>query len=273
MDLIEPVKQLIQEVENATGKPVEFKEVSSDRLYGGGSMNVTRAFGKTPAHIIRHVHDVTFPQFFVSHECLHILRITSVPVDQRLTIKDNPKTVKNGFRILFGVTHDPFQIPKSAFATYNELRGLILSGTLSSGIQDLWVDQEILRRYPDTLISEELFEAYQEWSETKLNDDLNLDKSIFSDKCFEIINATNWGTLNIARSGFIQDSSKALALFDSHPDIVSLGHQLVDVVQKHSLSSYKNDMDIIDEWATILGIRSCYFWRNPETKKDVWVRN
>jgi hypothetical protein len=32
-------------------------------------------------------------------------------------------------------------------------------------------------------------------------------------------------------------------------------------------------MDIIDEWATILGIRSCYFWWNPERKKNVKVRN
>jgi len=272
LDLLEPVLQLLEEVKSQTGKPVRIKKVAAECLYGGGEINVERAFGKKLAHLITHIENLQQAQWKISHECLHILRITSVPIEDRLILNDDPETVANGFRILFGMDN-PYnrkEVPVSEFNKWNSNRLLILSGLLASGIQDLWVDQEIQRRYSETQICGEMFEAYQVWSETRLRNDLELDTF---DKCYEILNAVNWATLNLGRSDYLARKIDALALFDQHPPVISLGDKLIFAVRKRTLDSYKDDMDIIDEWASILGIRSCYFWWNPETKKDVRVRN
>lgn len=275
MELLEPVENLIDEVESATGKPVKFKEVNAEKLYGGGEVNVTRAFGKTPCHTIRYVGDPSQFQWKVSHECLHILRIMSVPMEERLSLKDDPKTIKNGFKILYGITSNPFnrkEVPPPAFKVYNEFRQLIISGSLASGVQDIWVDGEIVRRYERTQIHEEMVEAYREWSEGKLRDDLALDRTVFTDKCYEIVNASNWATLNLLRSDFLESESIGLTLFEKYPSVVAVGDKLIAAVQKRTLDTYRDDMDIIDEWAKILGIRNCYFWWNPETGKKSRVK-
>ncbi len=269
VDLIEPVKVLLEEVESVTHKPVKLQAVSGDSLYGGGQMNVKRAFGHTPAHVIKYVSDIQTMQYFISHECLHILRIVSVPSANRFTVKDDRATIKNGFRGLFGITHNPFQLPPTVRTPYDRLRTYIISGTLASGVQDIWVDQEVLRRYTNTEIVKELIEAYRAWKPRLLND-LNMDRSIFADKCFEVINASNWAQCRFVRSKFIEEDPYILDCFKQYPEIIALGDELIEATLRNPLNNYQDDINLIDEWASILGLLSCYFWHNEEAGKSIW---
>jgi len=81
LDLIEPVKSILSDVEAATGKPLKF--VEKDDMDSFAAVKIARR--SMPAHIIfyRRQHDAII-NHLVAHECGHILRMFGVPEEKRL---------------------------------------------------------------------------------------------------------------------------------------------------------------------------------------------
>jgi len=67
-----------------------------------------------------------------------------------------------------------------------------------------------------------------------------------------------------------EEEPELIEAFQRQPEIVALGDQLVAAVRSKPLLSYEDDMNLIDEWANILGLQSCYHWYNEVTKKSVF---
>jgi hypothetical protein len=81
IELIEPVKSILSEVEAATGKPLRF--VERDELNTFAAVKIARK--NMPTHVVfyRKQHDAII-NHLVAHECGHILRMFGVPEEKRL---------------------------------------------------------------------------------------------------------------------------------------------------------------------------------------------
>jgi len=90
LELIEPVKSILSEVEAATGKPLKF--VEKDELNTFAAVKIARK--AMPTHVIfyRTQHDAII-NHLVAHECGHILRMFGVPEEKRL-IPAKPKDAR-----------------------------------------------------------------------------------------------------------------------------------------------------------------------------------
>ena len=146
LELIEPVKSILSEVEAATGKPLRF--VEKDELNTFAAVKIAR---KTmPTHVVfyRAQHDAII-NHLVAHECGHILRMFGAPEEKRL-IPAKPK--------------DPRAMLQEIEGDLNRISKLIPMQELVR-VAGMWTDglvRQLTNYPPDIMIEKWIYDGYPE---------------------------------------------------------------------------------------------------------------
>ena len=146
LDLIEPVKSILSDVEAATGKPLKF--VEKDDMDSFAAVKIARR--SMPAHIVfyRRQHDVII-NHLVAHECGHILRMFGVPEEKRLI----PAKSRDARSMLLEIEGDLNRISKTI--PMKELIQVV--GTWTNGLV-----MQLTSYPPDIMIEKWIYDGYPE---------------------------------------------------------------------------------------------------------------
>ena len=197
-------------------------------------------------------------QYYVVHECLHLLRLAAFDPAKRKRVVVPYDELIRGLESLFGKTGwrglEP-QIVENRKVVFNDI---VIK--LTSGVQDLWVEETVLSRYAGTQITDEQAKVGEFWkSESEATIGIATQKAI-GEKAFEIINVMNWAKYELIRKKVTKFPDAMLHEYKSYPAIVSKGERLIRAARKAKPSDYGEDVELTGTWAEILGIARCYCW-------------
>jgi len=251
LELIEPVKSILSEVEAATGKPLRF--VEKDELNTFATVKMAR---KTmPAHIIfyRKQHE-SIINHLVAHECCHILRIFGVPEEKRL-IPAKPK--------------DPRAMLQEIEVDLNRISKLIPIEKLVQ-VVGMWTNGLVrqLTNYPtDIMIEKWIYDGYPELRPYQLqslegqNQEAlkGISRKVQMITPAKIYNSSN--IMNFVFFNLIGGHIKAdLARPYRNTPFSKKGKQLMQLTEKDYVNSHEGDMTMINRWAEFLGLSKWYSW-------------
>ncbi len=251
LELIEPVKSILSDVEAATGKPLKFIEKEELGVFA----TVKLARRSMPAHIIlyRRQHDQII-NHLVAHECGHILRMFGVPEEKRLI----PATPNDDSVVLQELDRDLKRL-----SSVIPMRDLIQ-------IISTWRDgliRQLTNYPPDIMIEKWIYDGYPELRkyqlaslEGQLDQALaGLSRDIQMVTPPKVYNASNM--MNYAFFDILGDHLKIdLAKPYRNTPFMKKGKQLVRLTEKDYVNTYDGDVAMINRWAEFLGLSKWFDW-------------
>jgi len=255
-NLIEPARMIVEEVESLTGKPVEILEflkletpAATDPGFGEADQR----------HLIKIKAETSYLlQYYVVHECLHLLRLAATEPEKRKRIVVPHDEAIRGLEALFGKTGWEGLEPQIVENRKTVFTDIVIK--LTSGVQDLWVEETVLERYAGTQITEEQVKVGGFWRSESEETIGQATANALGQRAFEVINAMNWAKYELIRNKVIEFPKAVLLEYKKHPTIVSKGQRLIRASRKAKPRDYGEDVELTDIWAEILGIGRCYCW-------------
>ena len=252
LELIEPVKKILNDVETATGKSVKF--VEKEEL--GVLATVKLARRSMSAHIIlyKRQHDQIIINHLVAHECGHILRMFGVSEEKRL-IPSRPKDS--------GVVLQELDRDLKRLSSVIPLRDL-------THVISTWRDGLIMQltNYPpDIMIEKWIYDGYPELRKYQLTSlEKQLDQAIGGlardvqmitpPKVYNASNMMNYAFFNILGDHLKIDLGKPYR----NTPFMKKGKQLVRLTEKDYVNTYDGDVAMINRWAEFLGLSKWFDW-------------
>jgi hypothetical protein len=256
LDLIEPVKSIINEVKELTNKDFEFIEKKDLPTY----TMVKPARKGMPSHIILYREnraDLIF--HLIAHECGHIRRMYMTPVEKRLI----PATDNNTEELARNqISADLNQLKrKYPIGIVNEMWKSWFQGII-----------RLLTNYPtDIAIEKWLYNDYatlrpfQEKSLRKQYDEVKLGlseevKKLTPNKIYNTANTMNYVFFKI-----VSDHSGIdyISLFNT-TEFKQKGQELVDFTIQNWVDNYEGDIRLINSWAEFLQLDGWFCWTDFE---------
>ena len=251
LELIEPVKSILSEVEAATGKPLKF--VEKDELNTFAAVKIARK--AMPIHVIfyRTQHDAII-NHLVAHECGHILRMFSVPEEKRLI----PAKPKDARAMLQEIEGDLNRISK--LIPMQELIQVV--GMWTNGLV-----RQLTNYPPDIMIEKWIYDDYPELRPYQLRSLERQNQQALKGisrkvqmttptKIYDSSNIMNYVFFNLLGSHIKADLARPYRNTPSSKK----GKQLLKLTEKNYMNSYEGDMAMIDRWAEFLGLSKWYSW-------------
>ena len=253
-EFTKPVTDLFKEIEEATGKPVKVEKTTELLSYAG--VNVAGSLDSS--HLFRYRDEKNqYLQFLAAHECLHVLRIWEAGPWERVELDASGKELDNAFRDLFGVSNR-FLVEDPAGAQHIFR---VLLDNLRSSVLDLWVDEEVKRRFKGTEIEAQQREYFSKMR-AKLQGGMSpKNQAELPPLAFHNINATNYAFYRLIACQFVDAEDIIDSDFSSHPEIVKHGDQLVALTRRNKLVTFGDDRRLVDKWAISLGMLNWYHWK------------
>lgn len=276
---IKPVRNLLEEVEAATGKPVEFEveKVEKNRRTRIAWVDVAGYLDRV--HTLHYLVELTdCRQYLAAHECLHILRVWNAKPEERKVLEASVSELDTAYRDLFGVKNRFFVGKATAINDYtvvdntlairkvSPVRALYdtffpILNSLQSSVRDLWVDEEIQRRFHATEIEDQQTEFFKE-ARQHLHREINAKrKAKVTPLAFEIDNATNYAFYRLHCSKYVDAEDIIERDFSLHPEIIRQGERLVALTRMSQRNTYSDETRLVDKWALSLGILNWYHWK------------
>lgn len=255
LDIIEPVKTILEEINAITGKSV--KLIEKDNL--GVFATVKMARRSMPNHLLfyRKEHDDSI-NHLISHECGHILRMFGVPEEKRLVpaMSNNTgaiaKDLENDLKRLSSI------IPKMRFLEMVKIwkNGLVL---------------QLTNLPPDIMIEKWIYDGYHElrpYQMRSIEKQKDLALGVLSNKIQKITpskiyiatNTMNYTFFKILGDHFKVDLAKP---YNPTP-YKKRGKQLLTLTRKDYANNYGGDITMINRWAEFFGLSGWFEWVNFE---------
>jgi len=251
LDLIEPVKSILSDVEVATGKPLKF--VEKEDMDSFAAVKIARR--SMPAHIVfyKRQHDVII-NHLVAHECGHILRMFGVAEEKRLI----PARSRDDIAVLKVVEGDlkriskliPMQKLVQVLGTWRN--GLIMQ--LTSYPPDIMIEKWIYDDYPD-LRSYQLQSLERQNKQALKGISRNV-QMVTPSKIYNSANIMNYAFFNMLGDYIKVDLAKP---YRNKP-FSKKGKQLIELTENDYVNTYEGDRSMIDKWAGFLGLSKWYEW-------------
>jgi len=265
LDLVPSVQKILDEVKDSTGKAVDF--IENDNLATYAKVKVARK--SMPAHIIfyRSRHDELI-NHLIAHECGHILRIFSVPKEERLIPMSDQDTKT---RVVHELAGDLSRL--SSFLSTRDILKMVdmwqqgIITQLTSYPPDLMIEKWIHGSYPE-------LRPYQKKSIMNQHSDAikvfsPQIKKITPSKIYEpniIMNITFFSMLgSILKLNLIKP-------FKSLP-YLKKGNELASFTKKDYNDSYKGDIAMTNYWASFLGLNEWFKWTNFEDMPEGYLES
>lgn len=251
LDLIEPVKSILSDVEAATGKPLKF--IEKDDMDSFAAVKIARR--SMPAHIIfyRRQHDVII-NHLVAHECGHILRMFGVPEEKRLI----PAKSRDDRIVLQEIEGDLKRISKmipmrelvQVVGTWRN--GLIMQ--LTSYPSDIMIEKWIYDDYPE--LRPYQLQSLERQNKQALKGISRNVQIVTPAKIYNSSNIMNYAFFNILDNHMKVDLAKPYR----NTPFAKKGKQLIKLTEKDYVNTYEGDISMIDKWAEFLGLSKWYEW-------------
>jgi len=251
LELIGPVKSILNEVEATTGKPLRFVEKEDMDVFA----TVKMARRSMPAHIVyyRRQHDFII-NHLVAHECGHILRMFGVPEEKRLI----PAKTRDDRAVLQEIERDLKRI--SAVVPMRELVQVV--GTWRNGLV-----MQLTSYPPDIMIEKWIYDGYPELRPYQLQ---SLERQnnqalkgisrnvqlVTPSKIYNSSNIMNYTFFNILGSHTKVDLAKPYR----NTPFSKKGKQLIKLTEKDYVNTYEGDISMINRWAEFLGLSKWFEW-------------
>lgn len=253
-EFTKPVTDLFKEIEDVTGKPVKVEKTKELLSYAG--VNVAGSLDSS--HLFRYRDEKNqYLQFLAAHECLHVLRVCDAAPEERVELDASEDELDNAYRDLFGV--------KNRFLVENPTGAQhifrFLLGDLQSSVLDLWVDEEVKRRFKGTEIEAQQREYFSEMR-AKLQGGISpRNQAGLPPLAFHNINATKYAFYRLIACQFVDADDIIENEYSKHPEIVRHGDQLIDLTRRNKLVTFADDRRLVDKWAISLGMLNWYHWK------------
>ncbi|MFA6371143.1 MAG: hypothetical protein WCW68_00815 [Methanothrix sp.] len=251
LELIEPVKSILSDVEAATGKPLKF--VEKDDMNSFAAVKIARR--SMPAHIVfyRKQHDAII-NHLVAHECGHILRMFGAAEEKRLI----PAKSRDDRAVLLEIEGDLNRISK--LIPMKELVQVV--GTWRNGLMT-----QLTNYPPDIMIEKWIYDGYPELRPYQLQSLERQNKQaqkgisknvkmITPAKIYNSSNIMNYAFFNILGSYIKADLARPYR----NTPFSNKGKQLIKLTEKDYVNTYEGDISMIDKWAEFLGLSKWYDW-------------
>lgn len=253
-EFTKPVTDLFKEIEEATGKPVKVEKTTE--LLSYAAVNVAGSLDSS--HLFRYRDEKNqYLQFLAAHECLHVLRIWEAGPWERVELDASGEELDNAFRDLFGVSNR-FLVDDYVMAAE---RFQVVVGDVASSVLDLWVDNEVRRRFHDTDIGAQQQVYYQEMRGVLKKQISPRNEEELGPLAFHIRNVTKYAFYRLMACQFVDADDIIESEYSRHPEIVRHGDRLVEMTRNNKRNSFAEERRLVDKWAISLGMLNWYHWK------------
>lgn len=257
LDLLDSTKEILEMVKNATGKPCKFIHKPDLPVVAA---TVKPARQSMPYNIITIVKlDQKNLDHLIAHECGHILRVYSVPLELRKAAMSNTLTKMLAHNEIYKEITDALQgyPEQAAIDTFNNLYDGIIRQVTNVPV-DLRIEKWIYDYYPELRKAQKI--SIDEEVDVCVK---GLAKEVRAFIPKKIYNASV--TMSCAYAGFMQGllKTKYLTPFKNTP-YIKRGKELSTAVSKTEDLGYIQDLETVSEWAEIFGIHEWFYWEDFE---------
>ena len=256
LELIKPVHLILEKVKELTGKGIEFIEKNDLPTYAAIKM----ARKNMSAHLVfyKKEHNELI-NHLIAHECGHILRIFSAPVEKRLM----PATDQETKTIAFTEMQNEIQKMSTYLSVEKiaQVMNIWYAGTVRQVTNfppDIMIEKWLYNDYPD-------LRSYQLESIKKQHSDAveGLKDSVRQLTPAKIFNASNIMNYAFFRIIGYHIGTNFLAPYNQTP-FVRKGKDLAAYTTANFLDSYDSDMDMILYWTNYFYLSKWYRWMGFE---------
>jgi hypothetical protein len=263
-ELIEPVKDILKSVEHLTRKPFRFLEKRDLETYAA----VRLARSNMSEHIIIYKPDHNeLLNHLIAHECGHILRMFSVPVEKRLIPMSNREIKFTALREMEGeITRISKIIPIEGVAEIFNLWFTGIIRQVTNPPPDIMIEKWLYDEYPD-LRPNQLVSLKKQHQDalSGLKDQV---KEITPSKIFDASNIMNYAFFRIIgfhiKTNFLKPYNQTV--------YVGKGKELAEYTQKNHVNNYEGDIKMIEYWADYLGLSKWFVWTGFENVPEDYLQ-
>ncbi len=252
LSLIESVEEILEKVRQVTGKGIQFVEQEELPTYAG--MRMARA--DMPSHLIlvKREHDEII-NHLIAHECGHILRLFSVPEEERLIARANDRIKLNALSQIESEIQE-----LSAVLSFEKLARVI----------NMWYDgtvRQVTNFPPDIMIEKWLYDDYPELREYQLASigkqqqealsGLSGEAARISPPTFiNLSNIMNYAFFRILGLHFGTNFIRPFA----NMKYLEKGKKLAALTEAGYVDAHGGDIEMTNQWAQFLGILDWFEW-------------
>jgi len=256
LELIKPVKSILEKVKEITNKEVEFIEKSDLKTYAATKL----ARKNMDAHLIyyKREHDELI-NHLIAHECGHILRMFGMPQEKRLIPMTDQEIMSNVLKeIETDITTMSKNIP---FDSLSQIISLWVNGTVRQVTNlppDIMIEKWLYDDYPD-LRHHQLESIKKQHKEglAGLSDNV---RNLTPRKIYDASNIMNYVFFRLV--GFYIKLNLITAY--NQTLYVNRGKELANYTEKNYVNTYEGDITMINYWAKYLGLSDWFTWTNFE---------
>jgi len=267
LDLAPDVNKILAEVEDITKKKIDFIENKKLTVYA----TVKIARKNMPAHLIIYgrEHDAII-NHLIAHECGHIIRMYKAPEEKRLIPMSNEKTKLYALK---EIENDVNML--SQRAPFNKL--------YMPKFVDMWYEgliKQLINLPPDVIIEKWLYDKYpnlRQYQSESINKQLKEAITGLSDEVRELTPKKIWDSSNTMNYAFLRLIGLHFGTNYIKPyhnsGFEEQGKKLAKLAEENYMDSYEGDVQVINKWAELLGLRSWFEWTDFESVPSDYLNN
>lgn len=256
IDLIAPVKEILDKVKQTTSKEIQF--IEKDDLTTYAALRMARK--NMPSHIIfvKKEHDEII-NHLIAHECGHVLRLFSVSEENRLIPKTNDQIKLNALTEI-----EPEIQELSKVLPFDKLAQIV----------SLWYTgtyRQVTNFPPDILIEKWIYDEYPELRQYQLKSIKKQQQEALAGSSTEVVKMTPPKFLdvsNIMNYAFFRILGFHFGINFIKPynntKYIGSGKKLASLTEAEYVNSYDGDVQMINKWADFLKLSNWFEWADFE---------
>lgn len=262
LNLLKSTQDILDLILDMTGKPVKF--ILKPDMRTLAVVKIARE--SMPAHIIYYRDSKSgIMNHLVAHECGHIYRMMSVPVEYRKVPASTPANKRIALEPLENELMELSKIvPVEQFANM-WFEGIV--SQVTNIVVDMRIEKWIFDNYP----------KLRKVQKISIDKQMKENVQVLADRVKKMtpkhIYDTN-NSMNYAFAYFMESliSKNYIAPYKRTP-YVELGTKLANLVIETEDHGYKQDIEIIDKWVNILNLDGWFFWTDFEDIPPDYLQN
>lgn len=254
--LLNSTQEILNLIADLTGKSFEF--IHKPDLPTLAMVKIARE--KMPAHLVYYKNiNASNINHLIAHECGHIYRMMSVPADKRKV------PISNGFTRLIALNQ--------VSGDFTKISDLVPLEKMDS-IFDMWYNGIIkqLTNFPvDMRIERWIFENYPELRKAQritIDNQVREHIHVLSEKIKKVTPLLIYDDSNIMNYAFALFMESLMNKKYTAPykrtNYTELGTRIATFVIDTEDKGYRQDIEIINQWAEALGIKNWFEWGSFE---------
>jgi hypothetical protein len=256
LDLIAPVKEILDKVKQTTSKEIQF--VEKDDLTTYAALRMARK--NMPAHIIfvKKEHDEII-NHLIAHECGHVLALFGVPEEKRL----------------IAITNDQIKLSAlSEIETEIQELSTVLSFDRLAQVVNLWyigIFRQVTNFPPDIMIEKWLYNNYPGLRQYQLMSIKKQRQEALAGLSTEVVKITPPTFLdlsNIMNYAFFRILGFHFGINFIKPynntKYIGSGKKLTSLTEAEYIDNYDGDIQMINKWANFLKLSNWFGWAGFE---------